>query len=407
MRQILEEGSPDMLHQLELAPPDAILGLTEAFNKDSNPKKINLSVGVYKDEHGQTPTLESVKEAEHRMLQTGHAKSYLPISGLPSYGKCVMELLLGSDHDAIGDLRAVSVQTPGGTGALRVAGDFVKTRLPSNKIWMSDPTWANHPNIFGAAGLELEKYAYLDAPNNRLDLQGMLASIDRMQPGDVILLHGCCHNPSGIDPTTEEWEAIAQAVKAKKLLPLVDFAYQGFGNGIDHDAVGLRTICEHLDEVLIASSYSKNFGLYSERIGALSVVAGDDATAEAALSHLKACIRCNYSNPPAHGAHIVQTILGDADLRRQWESELQSMRDRINGMRDLFVVKMKEYAPSHDFEFIREQRGMFSFSGLTKEQVQTLKDEDSIYIVGSGRINVAGITPSNVDDLCQAITRVL
>ncbi len=256
-----------MLSKLEPAPPDAILGLTEAFLKDENAKKINLSVGVYKDENGKTPTLNSVRAAEQQMLESNHAKSYLPISGLPSYGECVIDLLMGSDHDAIAAQRAATVQTPGGTGALRVAGDFIKTRLPSDKIWMSDPTWANHPNIFKAAGLEQATYPYLDAPNNRIDISGMLDGIQQMQPGDVILLHGCCHNPSGIDPTPEQWEQIAQAVGERKLLPLVDFAYQGFADGLEHDAVGLRKICEHVDEVLVASSYSKNFGLYSERVG--------------------------------------------------------------------------------------------------------------------------------------------
>jgi len=396
-----------MLSKLEPAPPDAILGLTEAFLNDENPKKINLSVGVYKDEKGQTPTLNSVRAAEHQMLESNHAKSYLPISGLPSYGDCVIDLLMGSDHDAIAAERTATVQTPGGTGALRVAGDFIKTRLPSDKIWMSDPTWANHPNIFAAAGLEQATYPYLDAPNNRIDLAGMLENIQRMQPGDVILLHGCCHNPSGIDPTPEQWEQIAKAVGERKLLPLVDFAYQGFADGLEQDAFGLRKICEHVDEVLVASSYSKNFGLYSERVGALSVIAPHKEVVDAALSHLKACVRCNYSNPPAHGAHIVQTILGNPELRWQWEEELKGMRDRINGMRDLFVDKMKDHAPDHNFDFIREQCGMFSFSGLTKEQVQRLKEENAIYIVGSGRINVAGITPDKVDDLCSAVGKVL
>ncbi|MDG2381795.1 MAG: aspartate/tyrosine/aromatic aminotransferase [Pirellulaceae bacterium] len=396
-----------MLDQLELAPPDAILGLTEAFNHDSNSNKINLSVGVYKNEQGVTPILPSVKEAERRILSEESTKSYLPISGLATYSQRVMELLFGADHGLLKAGRAVSVQTPGGTGALRVAADFIKTRLPTNKIWTSAPTWANHPNIFAAAGLEQDSYPYLDPATNGLNLEGMLACIDQMSAGDVILLHGCCHNPSGIDPTADQWKEIASRVQSRGLLPLVDFAYQGFSEGIEQDARGLHAICEQVAEVLIASSYSKNFGLYRERIGALTAVGGDSAAAAAALSHLKACIRCNYSNPPAHGAEIVQTILGDASLRQQWEAELTEMRDRINGMRDLFVKTMKEQAPDRNFEFIRTQRGMFSFSGLTKEQVTQLRDEDSIYIVGSGRINVAGITPANIDQLCSAISKVI
>ncbi len=245
-----------MLNQLELAPPDAILGLTEAFNQDSNPNKINLSVGVYKNEQGVTPVLPSVKEAERRILTEESTKSYLPISGLASYGQSVMELLLGPNHAILEADRASSVQTPGGTGALRVAADFIKTRLPTNKIWTSSPTWANHPNIFSAAGLEQDSYPYLDPATNGLNLEGMLTCIDQMPAGEVILLHGCCHNPSGIDPTPDQWHEIANRVQARGLLPLVDFAYQGFADGIEQDAKGLHTICEQVEEVLIASSYS-------------------------------------------------------------------------------------------------------------------------------------------------------
>ena len=274
-------------------------------------------------------------------------------------------------------------------------------------MWHSKPTWANHGNIFAAAGVETSDYAYLDAVNHRLDFEGMMEGIAGVPEGDVVLLHGCCHNPSGIDPTPDQWREIAQLLAKQKVLPLVDFAYQGFGDGLDVDAEGLRTLCDTVDELLIASSYSKNFGLYRERVGALTVIGQNSDATNAALSHVKACVRANYSNPPAHGAELVRIILSDEPLRAQWNVELKEMRDRINGMRELFVAKMKDLAPDHDFSFINRQRGMFSFSGLNPDQVKRLRDEYAIYIVGSGRINVAGITPDNSDRLCRSIASVL
>ena len=396
-----------MFQQIEAAPPDPILGLTEAFQADTNPEKINLGVGVYKDAAGTTPVLACVKKAEARLLAGEATKSYLGIGGSPEYARCAQQLAWGPSHEVLTSGRVRSVQSPGGTGALRVAGDFIHANFPGAKIWMSQPTWANHANVFAAAGIETQSYTYHNAAEHCLDFEGMMKSLGEAPAGDVVLLHGSCHNPSGIDPTLDQWRAIGDLVAERGLLPLVDFAYQGFGEGLEADAAGLRELSRPGQELLVCSSFSKNFGLYRERIGALSLVAADSAAADAALSQVKRVVRANYSNPPYHGAGIVETILTDPELHAEWESELTEMRDRINGMRGLFVETMSKHAPGRDFSFIQQQRGMFSFSGLTKEQVEQLKSEYAIYIVGSGRINVAGITESNVERLCEAIAAVL
>lgn len=397
-----------MFDLLPMAPPDSILGLGEAFKKDPNPKKINLSVGVYKDEQGNTPILASVKEAERRILEKEKSKGYLSIEGLADYGREVQLLLFGADHEITLSKRAVTAQTPGGTGSLRVAADFLKKHFGHATVWCSKPTWANHQAIFQAAGLAVNSYAYIDAAGQGLDFAAMMESLEKVPPGDVILLHACCHNPSGIDPTPEQWKAIAELVERKKLLPLVDFAYQGFGDGLLEDALGLRALAQPGRELLVCSSFSKNFGLYSERVGALTLVAGDAESAEKALSQVRISIRVNYSNPPQHGAAVVATVLADPTLRQQWEDELTAMRSRIKSMRTLFVASMKQRAPQKDFSFIERQRGMFSFSGLTNLQVDELRTKYAVYVVGNGgRINVAGMTPSNMAPLCDAIAAVL
>lgn len=397
-----------MFDLLPMAPPDSILGLGEAFKKDPNPKKINLSVGVYKDEQGNTPILASVKEAERRILEKEKSKGYLSIEGLADYGREVQLLLFGADHEITLSKRAVTAQTPGGTGSLRVAADFLKKHFGHATVWCSKPTWANHQAIFQAAGLAVNSYAYIDAAGQGLDFAAMMESLEKVPAGDVILLHACCHNPSGIDPTPEQWKAIAELVERKKLLPLVDFAYQGFGDGLLEDAVGLRALAQPGRELLVCSSFSKNFGLYSERVGALTLVAGDAESAEKALSQVRISIRVNYSNPPQHGAAVVATVLADPTLRQQWEDELTAMRSRIKSMRTLFVASMKQRAPQKDFSFIERQRGMFSFSGLTNLQVDELRTKYAVYVVGNGgRINVAGMTPSNMAPLCDAIAAVL
>lgn len=392
-----------MFEKLEMAPPDPILGLTEAYNNDPNPNKINLGVGVYKDESGVTPIMSAVAKAEKIMLETETSKSYLPIPGKPAYGKIVRQLLFGSD-DAY---PAATAQTPGGTGALRVAGEYLKKYAPDAAIWVSDPTWANHNGIFGESGFEVKKYTYYNRAEQSLDFQGMLDAIETIPAGDIILLHACCHNPSGIDPTPDQWKQIAEAVNAKKLLPLVDFAYQGLGRGLEEDAEGLRILASNVDEMIVCSSFSKNFGLYCERIGAMTIKAASSEIVNQAFSHLKLTIRRIYSNPPTHGAGIVMNIMNDASLRTEWETELASMRQRIAQMRELFVSTLKAKGVEQDFSFLTGQCGMFSFSGLNPDQVKTLREKNSIYIVNSGRINVAGMTPGNMDPLCTAVAEVL
>ena len=396
-----------MFEKLDMAPPDPILGLTVAFKEDPNPAKINLGAGVYKDARGNTPIFASVKQAEERILTGETSKSYLPIDGPPEYARAVQELIFGANHEIVSSGHAITAQTPGGTGGLRVAGDFIHQQFPQASIWLSDPTWANHPKIFGAAGLQVKTYPYFDAATNGLDFERMLAGIAAIPAGDVLLLHGCCHNPTGVDPTPEQWVQIADTLADSGVLPLVDFAYQGLGDGLREDAQGLLALCRPGVELLVSSSFSKNFGLYSERIGALTLVAADAEAAARGLSHLKIAVRTNYSNPPAHGSAIVTEVLADPELSRQWDGEVAEMRARINGMRQLFVDTLKAKGVGRDFSFISRQRGMFSFSGLTPEQVGQLRDQHSIYIVNSGRINVAGITGDNIDTLCSAIASVL
>ena len=396
-----------MFEQFAPAPPDAILGLTEAFKKDPNPKKVNLGVGIYKDAQGRTPILVSVKRAEERILQEENTKNYLSIDGSPEYGAAVQELLFGADHEIIRSNRSITAQAPGGTGALRVAADFIATMFPGARVWLSDPTWPNHPSVFKAAGLTTAVYPYFDAANNGVAFAAMLAAIKQIPASDVVLLHGCCHNPTGADLSLAQWQEVAAVVAERKLLPLVDCAYQGFGDGLDDDAAGLRALCTQVDELLIASSFSKNFGLYNERVGALTLVARNADAAEKALGHIKIAIRANYSNPPAHGAAVVTTVLRDPALRAQWEAEVTEMRERINTMRHLFVETLNEKGVTRDFSFIANQRGMFSFSGLTPEHVKALREKHGVYIVGSGRISVAGMTEGNMDYLCTAIADVL
>jgi len=393
-----------MFETIAAAPPDAILGLNEAFKSDASPHKINLGVGVFKDKNGITPVLKCVKAAEHRLLEQENSKAYLPITGHAEYGQHVPKLLFG---DTIDHARTATIQSPGGTGALRVAGDFIRTMLPGAKIWMSNPTWANHPNVFKAAGLEVQSYSYFEPETSSLNFDAMLEDLKKVPAGDVVLLHGCCHNPTGVDPSLDQWKQVGEVLAQQGALPLVDFAYQGFADGLEADASGLRSLLSNHDELLVCSSFSKNFGLYRERVGALVALSKDADTAASVLSQIKRTVRTNYSNPPSHGASIVATVLNDAELTSQWHQELSDMRDRINGNRDLLVEKLAAAGIDKDFAFIQQQRGMFSFSGLTKQQVERLKEEFSIYIVGSGRINVAGVSESNVDYLCESIAKVM
>ncbi len=396
-----------MFTQLEMAPADPILGLEEAFKKDPNPRKVNLGVGVYKDESGSTPIFEAVKKAEQIILAQEKTKNYLPINGSPEYAKAVQNLVLGADTPILSAGRATTVHTPGGTGGLRVAADFLKKVKPDAKVWISSPTWPNHPNIFRTAGLAVETYPYYDSAANRLGFETMLNAIQQIPNGDVLLLHGSCHNPTGSDPTPAQWAQIAEVVTARKLLPLIDFAYQGLGEGLRQDAAGVEILAAAAPELLIASSFSKNFGLYNERVGALTLVAENTTAASAALSHLKICVRVNYSNPPAHGANIVTTILQTPELQAAWQAEVATMCQRIQQMRRLFVQGLAAEGVQRDFSFIESQHGMFSYTGLNKEQVKTLREQYSIYMVETGgRINVAGMTPANIPVISKAIAAV-
>ncbi|AIM21264.1 aromatic amino acid aminotransferase [Serratia sp. OLHL2] len=396
-----------MFEKITAAPADPILGLTDIFRADARPNKINLGIGVYKDETGKTPVLTSVKKAEQYLLENETTKNYLGIEGIPAFASCTQELLFGKESPIVADRRARTAQTPGGTGGLRVAADFIANQTSAKRIWISNPSWPNHKNVFSAVGLEVLEYAYYDAANHALDFDGLLNSLKQAQAGDVVLFHGCCHNPTGIDPTPEQWAQLAELSVANGWLPLFDFAYQGFANGLEEDAQGLRIFAAKHKELIVASSYSKNFGLYNERVGACTIVAADAETADRAFSQVKAAIRANYSNPPSHGAAVVATILGNDALRAMWEQELTDMRQRIHRMRQLFVNTLQEKGAQQDFSFIIQQNGMFSFSGLTKEQVLRLREEFGVYAVNSGRVNVAGMTPDNMAPLCEAIVAVL
>lgn len=396
-----------MFERIAAAPADPILGLADLFRADDRTNKINLGIGVYKDETGKTPVLTSVKKAEQYLLENETTKNYLSIDGIADFGRCTQELLFGADSALISNHRARTAQTPGGTGALRVAADFIATQTSAKRIWVSNPSWPNHKNVFAAAGLEVCEYDYYDAAQHALDFDGLLNSLSAAQVGDIVLFHGCCHNPTGIDPTAAQWAQLAELSLAKGWLPLFDFAYQGFARGLEEDAEGLRAFAASHQELIVCSSYSKNFGLYNERVGAFTLVAADAAIVDTAFSQVKATIRANYSNPPAHGAAVVATILGNSALRALWEQELTSMRERIQRMRQLFVNTLQEKGAKGDFSFIIDQNGMFSFSGLTKDQVVRLRDEFGVYAVNSGRVNVAGMTPDNMSPLCEAIVAVL
>lgn len=396
-----------MFERVIKAPADPILGLTEAFNAESRDGKVNLGVGVFKNEQGVTPVLDTVKEAERRLLETETSKGYLAIGGDAEYGRQVQALLFGGESNIIKNHLACTAQTPGGTGALRVAGEFMASQLGVETIWVSNPTWANHQSVFQRAGLNVRNYRYYHPETHSLDFEGMLEDLRNINKPDAVLFHGCCHNPTGVDPTPEQWQQLAEIAAEKKFVVLFDFAYQGFASGMDEDAYGLRTFAEAIPEIMVANSFSKNFGLYNERVGAFTLVGSARTVAEDAFSQVKALIRANYSNPPAHGAKVVATILTDDQLRQNWIGEVAEMRDRINGLRTAMVAALKAANAPKDFSFIEQQKGMFSFTGLTPDQVSKLREEHAIYIVGSGRINVAGLSSSNVDRVCASIAEVM
>ena len=395
------------LRSLTPAAPDPILGLAETFKADTRPQKVNLSVGVYVDETGVTPVIPSVLEAERRLLQKAGSKGYLPIDGRPGFKSAVRDLVFGADHEIVASARSATAQTPGGTGALRVAADFLLQTGSSKTIWLSEPTWPNHPQLFKLAGFAVRTYPYLDEAGRSIDVGKMLGALRSAVPGDVILLHGSCHNPSGVDPDQETWAAIGEIVVEKELLPVVDFAYQGFGFGLREDADWLTGLARPGLEFLVCSSYSKNFALYNERVGALTIVAADPSRAAAALSHLKIAIRSNYSNPPAHGGDIVETILTDEALRAQWEVDLAGMRNRILGNRAALVDALLAADVPGQWAPIRHQRGMFALLGLSNDQVVRLRDEFAVYVVSRGRINVAGLTSANLPHVVASVKTVV
>lgn len=396
-----------MFNSLIAMPADPILGLLTQYREDTHPQKVDLGVGVYKDPAGNTPILNCVKKAEKFRLETETTKVYIGPTGSPQFNTLMTELAFGSDHSAIIANRIRTVSTPGGTGALRVAGDFIKRCNPNAVLWVSDPTWANHTGLFEAAGITVKTYPYYDYDSKSLKFCEMLAALSQVSPDDVVLFHACCHNPSGMDLTTEQWDKVVALTKEQGFTPLIDMAYQGFGDGVDIDAYGVRKMAAAVDNMILCSSCSKNFGLYRERIGSCSVVAKDANTANIAQSVLLYVVRCLYSMPPAHGAAIVETILGSKELTQEWLDELKVMRDRINGNRAILVEKLKANGVDRDFSFIARQKGMFSFLGVNPEQVARLQKEFSIYMVGSSRISIAGISEENVDYLAKSIAKVL
>jgi aspartate aminotransferase len=395
-----------MFFELAPAVPDPILGLMAAFKADPRPHKIDLGVGVYKDEAGHTPVLDAVKRAEARRLEREDSKTYIGMAGDPGFNRAIEQLALG-EVPALAHGRVATAHTPGGTGALRVAAELIRRARPEATIWVPDPTWGNHPSVFRAAGLKVREYAYYDAATQSLRAEAMLEALAQVPPNDVVLLHACCHNPSGVDLEPARWQAVAELAEKRGFLCFVDMAYQGFAEGIDLDAYGPRLLAERLPELLLATSCSKNFGLYRERIGALSVLGSSAAHTEATFSVLLSAIRNVYSMPPAHGAIVVSEILADDALRAQWLAELATMRERINHYRSLLAQRLRDAGIERDFGFIERQRGMFSFLGISAEQVERLKTEHAIYMVGSSRMNIAGLSAANIDHFVASLKAVL
>lgn len=392
---------------IEMAPRDPILGITEAFNADKNPNKTNLGVGVYYDDNGKVPLLACVSKAEAQLMEKASPRTYLPIDGLAAYDKAVQELVFGADSAVVQEKRAITAQAIGGTGALKLGADFLQRFSPDSQVWISDPSWENHRALFESAGFTVNNYPYYDASTRGVNFAGMLNALKTMPTGSIVLLHACCHNPTGADLTDAQWTEVIQVVTQRGLVPFLDMAYQGFGDGIEEDGKVVRQFAEAGGPLFVSNSFSKSFSLYGERVGALSIVAVSAEEAARVLSQLKRVIRTNYSNPPTHGGQVVATALATPELRKLWEEELAGMRVRIREMRQVLVEKLKAKAPNHDFDFVIKQRGMFSYSGLTKAQVDRLRDEFSIYAVDTGRICVAALNSRNIDNIVDAIAKVL
>lgn len=396
-----------MLDHLQAIPPDPILGILAAHAADPNPSKIDLGIGVYRDANGNTPILECVRRAEQILDSSQTSKSYLGPRGVPGFNSAISEVLFGSDHPALAEGRVRTVQTPGGTGALRIGADLVKAASAAAQVWASDPTWANHLAIFPASGLALNSYPYFDRQASSLRYEAMLDALAARGPGDVVLFHACCHNPCGVSPDPEQWETITDLAAERGFLPMVDVAYQGFERGIEADALAVRLFADKCPEVLVASSCSKNFAVYRERVGAISVVCADAAKAADVETVIHAVTRRNYSMPPAHGTGIVDIILHSDELRALWVEEVAAMRERINGLRRTLVERIAAAGIERDFSFLQRQSGMFSFLGLSVEQVRRLREEYSVYTVDSARVNIASFNDSNLDYFIDALKAVL
>ncbi|MBT4254662.1 MAG: aspartate/tyrosine/aromatic aminotransferase [Gammaproteobacteria bacterium] len=396
-----------MFQSLKPLPADPILGLMAAYRADTNPKKIDLGIGVYKDEKGNTPVMTSVKKAEDMILQAQLTKSYVGPTGAADYNDSVAEMILGTELKNSLAGRRITVQSPGGCGGLRLAAEFLKKASPDATVWVSDPTWANHVPLLGEAGLNIEKYPYYDYDSHSVRFDETAGCLSKVGSGDLVLLHGCCHNPCGADLNQQQWQAIRDIALDRGFTVFIDLAYQGLGDGLEEDVYGVRLLAESLPELVVVSSCSKNFGLYRERVGAMTLICDSDESAKVATTVVAAAARAMYSMPPDHGAAIVQLILNDADLRKEWDAELTEMRNRINGLRAQLVTQIQSAGIDSDFSFIEREKGMFSFLGVNVDQVQSLVNDYSIYLVNSSRINVAGVNDGNIAYLADSLATVL
>ncbi|MBK7686393.1 MAG: aspartate/tyrosine/aromatic aminotransferase [Rhodocyclaceae bacterium] len=392
---------------VELAPRDPILGLTEGFNADTHATKVNLGVGVYYDDNGKIPLLGAVKAAEKTRLEAMPPRGYQPIEGLAAYNQAVQKLLFGNDSSIISEGRAITVEAIGGTGALKVGADFLKRLYPDAKVHISDPSWENHRALFESAGFTVENYPYYDAATRGVDFAAMSANLASLPANSIVVLHACCHNPTGADISTDQWRSVVDIVRSKNLVAFIDMAYQGFADGIKEDAVALDLFSASGLQFFVSSSFSKSFSLYGERVGALTIVADSKDEAARVMSQVKRVVRTNYSNPPTHGGAVVAAVLSSPELRAQWEAELAGMRDRIRAMRVALVEKLKARGVTQNFSFVIKQRGMFSYTGLTAAQVERLRTEYGIYAVSTGRICLAALNNKNIDYVADAIAAVL
>ena len=396
-----------MFEHLNAIPPDPILGLIAAHAADPNPRKIDLGIGVYRDEHGNTPMLDCVVEAEKHLISTQTTKTYLGPPGVVGFNQAIRDMMLGEDSEALRQNRVRTIQTPGGTGALRVAAELVKVATPDAELWASDPTWANHLALFPGAGVAMHSYPYFDAENSSLRFNDMLEALQQRGPGDVVLFHACCHNPCGVSPDPEQWRQLADLAGERGFTPMIDIAYMGFERGVEEDCLAVRLFADQCPELIVASSCSKNFAMYRERVGAITIIAHDSGKATAVESVIHNITRKNYSMPPTHGPAVIDIILHSDELRAQWMSELEGMRNRINGLRKTMSDKISASGIQRDFSFLERQSGMFSFMGLSVEQVLRLRDEFAIYTVNSSRVNVASFNQSNMDYFVEALATVL